>query len=169
MLSYRLSQGRIKMSYSMPQVVDAFFKRLLPAVLEDSETNSNFYAAWFRKNQISQPSVEDFMKATGEMKTVVAWKTPPKKQGDVQMSPDTSRRNHARESDDNFGKSTVLQDAVTKMDFEKAKPVIAECRSLVESHRSYPHSKTYKERAALQATLDKLTAQYPNPTLKQAE
>jgi hypothetical protein len=143
-------------------------RRLLPAVVRATAANANLLIASL-KNQNKAITATNLLQAAAALRDSIDWEVAPPKKRDVQMSPDTSRRNHAKATDDDFGESTLLRDAVAKMNLEKAKPVIAESRSLVESYRSFPHSKTYRERAALQKTFDELTAKYPNPTLKQAE
>lgn len=145
-----------------------FERRLLPAIMRATSTNGSLLIASL-KNQNKAVTAANLIAAASALRDSIDWEVPPKKQGNVQMSPDTSRRNFAKESDDKFGESHVISDALTKMDLEKAKPVVAEAKALVSCHSSRPHSKTFKERAALQSTLDKLLAQYPAPTLKQAE
>ena len=145
------------MSYSLPQVVAAFFKRLLPAVLEDTETNSDFFGGWFKKHKISEPSVEDFMEAVSAMKLVVAWKVPPKNLGR------TVSQRDVRTEFDRPELNKPPQPSVYDMQREKEEKAhvniaMAEIEKLISTHSGRTHARTNTERGLLRAERDHLIA-----------
>jgi hypothetical protein len=124
------------------------------------------------KNQNKAITATNLLQAAAALRDSIDWEVAPPAKKDVQMSKDTSRKNHAKPADDNFGnhnEGTIMRDASAKMDHENGKQVVNECKSLIDSHKSYPHSRTYKQREELQKTFDRLLAQIPNPTKQQAD
>ena len=149
------------MSYSLPQVVAAFFKRLLPAVLEDTETNSDFFGGWFKKHKISEPSVEDFMEATSAMKLVVAWKVPPKNLGRTVSQRDV--RTEFDRPELNKPKTSFRDQQKQEVETARRNKALVETENAINGHHGKTHSRTNFERDQLRKERDRLLKTNTDP------
>jgi hypothetical protein len=154
------------------QMYSSVCRRFGKAQLADTEGNGLHVALYLKENNL--PMTEDNLyRAVVACKNILKWKTPPKKSsGDVQDSPDTSRRNYSRKSDDDWGKPThTFADAAKALDSQKAKKILYDTEhSLIEGHRPSPHSKGQRERAVLTERFKMLVANSRTPiTERQAE
>jgi len=149
-----------------------FERRILPAKIKDTSTNGKKFAVWFEENGISikDATADDLYRACVQLKSVIDWEVAPRKgsaDGFQQSSTPGQHRSHTAPVE--VGETSV-RNAVRKIDAEKAKVVLRECRNLCESHSTHPHSKANRERAALLERFNMLVANSPTPiTLKQAE
>lgn len=148
-----------------------FEEKIRPAVLQDSLANRDLFVGWCRKNRITKPTVGNLIQCVKDLRDHLEWKVAPRKKGDVEQSGGApgQRRSHT-EPEDNTVSETSVRKAARKIDGEKAKVILRECKSLVDSHSSYPHSKAFRERAALLERYNRLVANSPSPiNQKQAE
>lgn len=151
-----------------------FERRILPAKMKNTTTNGKKFAIWFEENGIAiqDASADDLYRACVQLKSVIDWEVPPRKgstDGFQQSSTPGQQRSHTA-PDDATVSETSVRNAVKRIDHEKAKIVLRDCKHLCDSHSTHPHSKANRERAALLERFDTLVANSPAPiTLKQAE
>jgi len=162
------SNQRIKAAFA------EFERRILPAKMKNTTTNGKKFAVWFEENGIviQDATADDLYRACVKLKSVIDWAVAPRKgsnDGFQQSSTPGQLKSHT-DPEDLTVSGTSVRNAAKKIDHEKAKIVLRDCKHLCESHSTHPHSKANRERAALLERFNLLVANSPAPiTLKQAE
>ncbi len=144
----------------------ALEKSILPAVLAAVPSNGQYVSGWLLKNCMDanglvDASVDNLRRACSALHTagLLTWTVSPNQK---------QVRNDARsENTDQTGlrsETNLITEAVKKYDDGVEKAALVECETLIAAHRSYPHSKTYREREQLQAEFQKLLAIKTKPT-----
>jgi hypothetical protein len=160
------------MQNQIEKMYAAACRRLGHAELSDTESNGLHLGAYLKENNLPM-NEENLYRAIVGCKDILKWKPgkAPKKRGDVQESKNSTRKNHASKDDATWGQGeSIVRDAATKADHDKAKIVLREVLSKVQSHCGRTHAITYRQRDQLQQRYDLLVANSPSTiTLKQAE
>jgi len=144
-------------------VLAAYRQRLHPRVLKDCEANSNMLAGWLQAKD-KAITADSLIAATSALKDSLVWDvSPTKRPSELAQTTEAAKKNRTDQSGI-ASQVGVVDGAVKKFDDEQEAQALRDCEGIVKSHRSYPHSKTYDERAQLQAEFDRLIAQKVKPS-----
>jgi hypothetical protein len=156
--------------------IDTAMKKLLPAVLKNTEKNGRRVSDWLvehcAEGDVVDASTSNILAAVSALDGIgfIDWeiapvKVPQKKKPDVLQSHDGNPTNHARENQ----KSEIdFQMAHEKKRREalggaENRETMSKAVALVSNHSSVSHSRTYRERAALKVEFDKLVSARVHP------
>ena len=149
---------------AMVDVEKEFLQRLLPAKLKLSKFNAELLMGAL-KNKNQAINADNLFVVARELKSSLQWDTAPASRKPEEI-PLFGKKNHARPEE---AKPGVLTKAFELMYDQKAQKILSECRAIVNDFSSYPHSRSFDGRKALQTELDRLLQQTPKPNLAQAE
>src|SRR5437016_5624407 len=88
-----------------PRILANFFERLRPAVLKDSEANSNMLIGWLQAKD-KAATVESLLEGASVLKDSLVWDVAPKRRSQSETMTGPQVKNHARPEETKTGPTT---------------------------------------------------------------
>jgi len=144
-----------------------FFERLRPAVLKDSEANSNMLIGWLQAKDRAA-TVEALLEATSALKDSLVWDIPPKRRSQSETMTGPQAKNHARPEEVKTG-PTASEQAVGLLRDKQQQFALSEGERFIEGFGAgMLHSKRIAARESLRNFWEKSLGRdfTGNPTKK---
>lgn len=154
--------------------IEIVMKKLLPAVLKNTEKNGQRVSDWLVENcsegDIVDASVENILKAIKALDGAplgVEWeiapaKTPIKRQPDFLQTNDGARHNQPKNSELDIAMAAERKRR-EKLGEQEHGRLMSESAALVRNHTNFPHSRAIRERTILKELYDKLVSTKTHP------